>query len=64
MAHYLHTLRSLRQRRCKVAAFQAYTSVLAVLSGALLLVVAGLTKKQLTWKRPSPVRVRFRRRSS
>jgi hypothetical protein len=41
-----------------------YTSVLAVLIGALLLVAAGLAKKQLVWKRPNPVRVRWRRRSS
>jgi hypothetical protein len=38
-----------------------YTSVLVVLIGALLLVAAGLGKKQLVWKRPKPVRVRFRR---
>jgi hypothetical protein len=40
---------------------ETYTSVLAVLIGALLLVAAGLGKKQLVWKRPKPVRVRFRR---
>jgi hypothetical protein len=38
-----------------------YTSVLVVLIGALLLVAAGLGKKQLVWKRPKPVRARFRR---
>ena len=32
-----------------------YTSVLVVLIGALLLVSAGLGKKQLVWKRPKPV---------
>ena len=44
-------------------ALEAYTSALAVLSAALLLVVAGLAKKQLVWKRPKPVSAR-RRRSS
>jgi Na+/serine symporter len=38
-----------------------YTSVLVVLIGALLLVAAGLGKKQLVWKRPKPARARFRR---
>ena len=32
-------------------ALDAYTSALAVLSAALLLVVAGLAKKQLVWRR-------------
>jgi hypothetical protein len=44
-------------------ALEAYTSALAVLSAALLLVVAGLAKKQLVWRREKPVFVR-RRRSS
>jgi hypothetical protein len=35
-----------------MADLEAYTSVLAVLSAALLLVMAGLAKKQLLWKRP------------
>jgi hypothetical protein len=44
-------------------ALQAYTSVLAVLSVALLLVAAGLAKKQLVWKaKPVPIR-KHRRRS-
>jgi hypothetical protein len=43
---------------------ETYTSVLAVLSGAFLLVAAGLAKKQLAWKRPATVRARCRRRSS
>jgi len=43
---------------------ETYTSVLAVLSGALLLVAAGLAKKQLAWKRPAIVRARCRRRNS
>ena len=42
--------------------FETYTSILAVLSGALLLVAAGLAKNQLVWK-PKPVpRWRHRRR--
>jgi hypothetical protein len=44
-----------------VEAVETYTSVLTVLSVALLLVVAGLTKKQLTWK-AKPVAMRRRRR--
>jgi len=46
-----------------MAVLPTYTSVLIALSGALLLVVSGLAKKQLTWKRPAPVRLRRRRRS-
>ena len=43
-------------------ALEIYTSVLAVLSAALLLVAAGLAKKQLVWKaRPVPLRRRRRR---
>jgi hypothetical protein len=44
-------------------AFEAYTSALTVLSAALLLVAAGLAKKQLVWKRAKPARGRRRRRS-
>jgi hypothetical protein len=44
-------------------AFRQYTFVLVVLSVALLLVMAGLDKKQLLWKRPKPFRARSRRRS-
>jgi hypothetical protein len=43
---------------------ETYTSVLAALSAALLLVAAGLAKKQLVWKRVKPVSVRLRRRRS
>jgi hypothetical protein len=43
---------------------ESYASVLAVLSGALLLVAAGLVKKQLAWKRPATARARLRRHSS
>jgi hypothetical protein len=41
---------------------QPYTSVLVVLSIALLLIASGLAKKQLVWKRPRPFPVRARRR--
>ena len=44
-------------------ALETYTSALAVLSAALLLIVAGLAKKQLVWKRAKPISKR-RRRSS
>jgi hypothetical protein len=44
-----------------VEVMETYTSVLSVLSVALLLVVAGLGKKQLVWK-PKPVRLLRRRR--
>ena len=40
---------------------ETYTSALAVLSAALLLVVAGLAKKQLVWKRLKPAYARRRR---
>lgn len=42
--------------------FGPYTSALVVVAVALLLVLAGLDKKQLTWKRPKPLPVRSRRR--
>jgi hypothetical protein len=42
-------------------ALETYTSVLAMLSVALLLVAAGLAKKQLVWK-ANRVRARPRRR--
>jgi hypothetical protein len=51
------------QRRFTMEALETYTSVLAVLSVALLLVAAGLAKKQLVWKaRRPPVLLRRRRR--
>jgi hypothetical protein len=52
----------LRERRHKMEALETYTSALAVLSAALLLVAAGLAKKQLVWKRAKAVPVRRRRR--
>jgi hypothetical protein len=42
-------------------ALETYTSVVAVLGAALLLVAAGLAKKQLVWKRRTPAPVRRRR---
>ena len=39
-------------------ALETYTSTLAVLSAALLLVAAGLGTKQLVWKRATPVPAR------
>jgi hypothetical protein len=53
----------LPSRRCNVHAVETYTSVLNVVSVALLLVVAGLAKNQLVW-RAKPVRPRRRRRRS
>ena len=44
-------------------AFETYTTALAVLSAALLLIAAGLAKKQLVWKRAKPVPARRPRRS-
>lgn len=42
--------------------FETYTSVLVLLSVALLLVVSGMAKKQLVWKaKPVPTRNRRRR---
>jgi hypothetical protein len=42
--------------------FETYTNVLVALSVALLLIAAGLTKKQLVWRRRQPWPVRSRRR--
>jgi hypothetical protein len=42
--------------------YGSYAPVLVVLSIALLLVAAGVGKKQLVWKRPHPLPVRRRRR--
>ena len=42
-------------------ALETYTSVITALTAALLLVAAGLAKKQLVWK-AKPVRLRLRRR--
>ncbi len=43
-------------------ALETYTSVLAMLSVALLLVLAGLAKKQLVWNPRDSARARPRRR--
>jgi hypothetical protein len=45
-----------------MALYETYTSVLTALSVALLLIAAGLAKKQLVWKRPRQLPVRDRRR--
>lgn len=42
--------------------YDTYASVLVVLTVALLLIAAGVEKKQLVWKRPRPLPVRRRRR--
>jgi hypothetical protein len=42
-------------------ALETYTSALAALSAALLLLAPGLAKKQLVWKRAKPVPPRPRR---
>jgi hypothetical protein len=44
-------------------AYDSYASVLVVLSVALLLIAAGIGKKQLVWKRPRPLPARSRRRT-
>jgi hypothetical protein len=43
-------------------ALEAYAPALTVLSAALLLIAAGLAKKQLVWRRTKPVPARKRRR--
>jgi hypothetical protein len=43
-------------------ALDSYTSAVAVLTAALLMITAGLAKQQLVWKRPKPIRARRRRR--
>ena len=43
---------------------ETYKSALAALSAAILLIASGLAKKQLVWKRPAPLRARYRRRRS
>lgn len=45
-------------RRISIEPFDTYTSVLVVITAALLLVSSGLAKKQLVWKRPRRIRVR------
>jgi hypothetical protein len=42
-------------------ALDSYMSAVAVLSAALLMITAGLAKRQLVW-RPRPLRARRRRR--
>jgi hypothetical protein len=49
-------------KEVKMEPYETYTSVLMVVSIALLLVATGLAKKQLLWKRPRPLPIRGRRR--
>ena len=50
-------------KEVKMEPYEASTSVSIALSVALLLIAAGLAKKQLVWKRrPLPVRGRRHRR--
>jgi hypothetical protein len=42
--------------------YETYASVVMAGSVALLLIAAGVAKKQLVWKRPRPLPVRSRRR--
>ena len=44
-------------------ALETYTSVLAMLSASLLLIAAGLAKKQLVWQAKPVSLIRRRRRS-
>jgi hypothetical protein len=46
----------------KMEPYETYTTALMALSAALLLIAAGLAKKQLDWKRPRPLPARSRRR--
>jgi hypothetical protein len=41
---------------------ETYMSIVVVLSAALILISAGVSKKQLVWRRPRPVPLRRRRR--
>jgi hypothetical protein len=49
-------------RQIKEVKMEPYTSVVVVLSVALLLIASGLAKQQLVWKRPRPLPIRSRRR--
>jgi hypothetical protein len=49
-------------KEVKVEPYETYSSVTVALSVALLLIAAGVAKKQLVWKRPRPLLVRGRRR--
>ena len=46
----------------KMESYETYASVVTAGSVALLLIAAGVAKKQLVWKRPRPLPVRSRRR--
>jgi hypothetical protein len=43
--------------------YETYANALVALCVALLLITAGLTKKQLVWKRRRPLPIRIRRRT-
>jgi hypothetical protein len=45
----------------KLEVYATYSTVLIVLTVVLLVVAAGIGKKQLVWKRPRPLPVRSRR---
>jgi hypothetical protein len=49
-------------KEVRMELYETYTSVVMAVSVALLLVAAGLAKKQLVWKRPRPFPIRSRRR--
>jgi hypothetical protein len=51
-------------KEMEMDALDPYATVLAVLSVSLLLIVAGVGKKQLVWKQRKPHPVRSRRRRS
>ena len=44
--------------------YGGYMNVLIVVSTALLLIVTGLAKNQLVWKRPRPLPIKACRRKS
>jgi hypothetical protein len=46
----------------KLEMYETYSTVLIVLTVALLLVASGIGKKQLVWKRPRPLPVHRNRR--
>ena len=51
-------------KEMEMDALDPYATVLAVLSVSLLLIAAGVGKKQLVWKQRKPLLVRSRRRRS
>jgi hypothetical protein len=61
MVHGVRAREPSLTRRCRMEALETYTSALAVLSTALVLVAARLAKEQLVWRRAKPVPARRRR---